>query len=580
MVTSKNEPQDSLRQSITPIIDEIIKARSQQDSYKMSAAIANILPEAITQEIENYPQKIARAIAPEIALAIKNQIELDREAIAETLGPEMGQAIKTQIEVERDAMVDALYPVIGNTISKYMVELAQSINDKVENALSIEGMLRKMRAKIKGVSEAELILKESIKFTIQGVLLIQKESGLIISQVQPLNQPLKEVDLFAGMLTAIRSFVNDCNASPESASELHEIDYDDAKIVLEVGGYCYLAVITKGDPPREFINQIRKTLSDIILENGRTIKEFNGDPDEISPSIQTKLEHLIEVSGKPKKSKPPITLIILFLLILTPIGIIFYRGRVAHYWETQTAKALDATPELSIYRLIPQVKNAELTITGRVPNSYLRKQAGDVGSKVAPHLKLNNQVTAIKIPPDPDAITAEVKRLTELFNQTDGVNINTRYQDNSVTVTGLVFNLAEIEKITEAFQKIPGIDKVISTFQTQPHLETRIYFESNSSQFRSVDISAEIKTIQRFLAEHPDVHLKIIGHSDPRGSESSNQALARSRAQAVEQTLIKNKVNPSRLKVYASLRNPPGVMANEPLWLNRCVRFEAFIASE
>ena len=576
LLDSPVESQEKLKQSITPIIDEIIKTRSQQDRLKMSEAIADILPGAIAQQIKNSPQEIAKAIAPEMALAIQNQIDLDREAIAQTLGPEMGQAIKTQIEVERDAMVDALYPVIGNTISKYMVELAKSINDKVENALSIEGVTRKIRAKIQGISEAELILQESMNFSVQAVLLIHKASGLIISEVQPPFHPLKEADLFAGMLSAIRDFVTDCVASVGKTSELHEIEYDDAKIILEVAGYCYLAVIIKGEPSKKFIHKIRQTLSQIILKNGRVIENFKGDQTTIPSFIKPKLEKLVEVNNQPKKSKPPFTLIGILSLIVIIAGIIFYRGKVAQYWEQQIIEALDAAPELSVYRIIPQVQRGELILRGRVPNASLKEQAANVGQQVVPHLTLKNQIMAVNVPPDAQAIASEVQRVTDLLNQTEGVDIKTRYQDHTVTITGFVFNLNVIERISQAFQPIPGVDKIISTTQTQPHLDTRIYFQPNASQFKANDIAPKIKIIQQLLAEHPQIHLRIIGHSDPRGTAEQNQTLAKARAEAVKKVLIQNHVDPRRLTVSTSLQRPPGVMSDQPLWLSRCVRFEVF----
>ncbi len=577
LLDSPSTSEEKLKQSIIPIIDQIIKERSQQDHLKMSAAIADILPAAITQEIENSPQEIAKAIAPEIALAIQNQIKLDREAIPETLGPEMGQAIKNQIETERDAMVDALYPVIGNTISKYMVELAKSINDKVENALSIQGFKRKIRAKMQGVSEAELILQESIDFSVQAIVLIHKSSGLIISQVQPSSHPLQEVDLFAGMLTAISDFVNDCVTSEGKISELHEIEYDDAKIILEVAGYCYLAVIIKGEPSKLFINKVRQTLSHIILKSGRTIETFQGDQEKIPLFIKADLEQLIKFSTLSKKSKPPITLMILFSLIFLAFCFIFYRGKVANHREKQIVTALDAAPELSVYRIIPEIKKGQLILTGRVPHQVLKEQAGKISQELVPHLTLNNQIIAVNIPPDASVISGEIKRVRQLLNQTEGVSIKTHYQEHTVTITGFVFNVSQSDKIVQAFQKIPGVDKVISTFQTQPHLETRIYFETNSSQFKEDDISQKVKTIQQFLAEHPRIHLIIIGHSDPRGSVNKNEALAKARAKAVERVLLQNKVDSRRLKVAISLKPPPGVISNQPLWLRRCVRFQVFI---
>ncbi|MDJ0599709.1 MAG: OmpA family protein [Crocosphaera sp.] len=568
---------EKLKETITPIIDQIIKERSQQDRIKMSEAIAHILPTAIAQEIENSPQEIAKAIAPEIALAIQNQIKLDQKAIPQTLGPEMGKAIKNQIEVERDAMIDALYPVIGNTISKYMVELVKSINDKVETALSINGVKRKIKAKIKGVSEAELILQESINFSVEAVLLIHKSSGLVISKVQSLSSPLQEIDLFAGMLTAIRSFVNDCVTPEGQVSELHEIEYDDYKIILEVAGYCYLAVLIQGEPSRDFINKIRKTLSNIILKSGRTIEDFNGNQSTIPQFIHSQLEPLIIGNIKSKKAKPPVALIVISSIFFITVGIIIYRGRVANYWEKETLNALDATPELSVYKIIPQVKKNQLILRGRVPSLALKEQAEKITREVAPHLTVDNQIIAVNIPPDDKAIAGEVQRVSTILNQTEGVAINTNYQDHTVTITGFVFNLNQSPKISQTFQQIPGVEQVISTFQTQPHLGTRIYFDPNSSQINSDKIKEKIRTVEEFLANYPRIQLIIIGHSDATGSVSQNEALAKARAKAVEQILRQNKVDAGRLKVAVSLESPPGVTTDQPLWLSRCVRFEIFI---
>jgi len=282
------------------VIDQLIEQRTQEDSQKMADAIAKILPSAITAEINFAPEAIAKAIAPEIAASIREQILLDQDAIPQVLGPEMGKAIKAQIESERDAMVDALYPVIGSTISKYMVEVVQDINQKVESTLSSEGVKRKIRARVQGISEAELIFKESISYHIRAIFLIHKDSGLVIQEIQVLGAEHLDSDMLAGMLTAIRSFANDCIST---GSELDSIDYGDWQIPLEVAGYCYLAVVIKGEPPQQFITKIRQVLGEIVMEYDDAIQNFDGDIANVPRGIQTKLERLTESNkDKPQKS--------------------------------------------------------------------------------------------------------------------------------------------------------------------------------------------------------------------------------------------------------------------------------------
>jgi outer membrane protein OmpA-like peptidoglycan-associated protein len=570
---------DSLLSAIVPIIDRAIRQRSQQDVAAMSEALADVLPGAISQEIQKSPEQIAKAIAPEIALAIEEQIKLDRDAITNTLGPQMGEAIKTQIKVEQNAMVDALYPVIGNTISKYMVEMVKAIDDKVQTALSLKGIKRKIQAKIEGISEAELIFQESIEFQVKAIFLIHKNSGLVMKEFQLSSESKLETEMLGGMLTAIRSFVNDCVTKPGEFSELHTIECDAFRIILEVAGYCYLAAIVKGEPSKQFVERLRKTLSKIVLNGDKEIAVFNGDPTTIPDSIQPLLEKLATTSQKQTKSKLPIGIILLILFPLLGWGFFQYRSQIARTIEEKTATALDSNPELSVYRIVPKVERGKLNLTGKVPSEYLRSQAGKIASTLAPNWQINNQILAVKVPPDPVLTAGEVERLTWLFNQTKGVAITTQseYGKNRVNVTGIVPDMAVADRITQAFQQIPGIDAVSNTVQIRPILETRLYFESNSTRFSSSDVGSKIKAIQEFLDRNPRVHLRIIGHTDDRGREPQNQELGTKRALVVKQALMASEINPARLHIFSSPKLPPEMSAEQPLWLSRCVRFEVFI---
>ncbi|GAB4533166.1 MAG: hypothetical protein Tsb0014_18290 [Pleurocapsa sp.] len=575
---------EAILQAVAPIIDRIIEQRSTEDGIKMARAIAKILPNAITEEIQRTPQAIAKAIAPEIALAIEEQIRLDGNAISHALGSEMGKAIKTQIELEKDAMVDALYPVIGSTISKYMVEVVQSINAQVENALSIEGFKRKIRAKLQGVSEAELIFTEAVNYQVQAVFLIDKDSGLVIQEVQSDLEHRLESDMIAGMLTAIRSFANDCIAS---GSELDEIDYGDWQIPIEVAGYCYLAAIVKGEPSKQFRQKMRHTLSNIVMKYGDAIEIYGGDSSTVPQGVQLSLQDLVGSDEKKQKSSSsPTTLIwllaIILGIILIPWGIIHHRGAVAERIAQETAVKLDAAPELFVYRLDSSVSKGKLTLTGRVPSVYLRTQAAAVGEKIAEshNLELDNRIVAINIPPEPGVTSSEIARLTDVFNQQPQIAITSHYQPQTVTIEGVVIQERDLKAIESAFRRIPGIHTVIVTVERQlPTLDTRIYFDSDATTINLEADSSKIESIKEFLARYPQLHWQIIGHSDRQGTSSKNQQLGLGRAKSVRTGLVNRGVNPSQLKISYSDQLPPGVKPNQPLWLSRCVRFEPFFST-
>ncbi len=579
-----NDSQEFILETMVSVIDRAIEERSIQDLEKMSLAIAKILPNAITQEIKIQPQSLGKAIAPELALSIEEQIRLDRDAISLALGSEMGKAIKAQIELEKDAMVDALYPVIGNTISKYLGEELARINQKVENVLSPEGISRKIRAKMRGISEAELIWQESILCRVRAIFLIQKDSGLVICEIQPNQKHSLESDLVAGMLTAIRSFANDCIIS---GSELSEIDYGNFQILLEAAGYCYIAVVINGQPKPQFRDHIRETLGHIVMRYGNIIENYDGDPSTIPTSINLLLKELtvIETEANTEGRNKSFTALfclggILLASMLLPWATFKYRAVERERITQEVAMQLDSNPELSVYRLQSQVEQDKITIKGKVPSNYLRNVAQEIVTPIATDSKLNldNQIIAVVVPRDPSVTSQEVTRVTNLLNELPGVGVTSNYEDNIVTVTGFILDTVSSQTVTSAFSAIPGVEQVIFTVNSElPTLEKRIYFDSQVSEFDKSAEANKIKSIKQFLDQYPSLNLKIIGHTDRQGSTSINQKLALERANNVYQEAIALGINPERLTVMGSNQLPPDISPSQPLWLSRCVRFKSFI---
>lgn len=575
-----SDSKEAIIQTIAPVIDRLIEERTVEDSEKMAVAIAKVLPSAISQGINLSPEEIAKAIAPEIALSIREQIRLDDEAISQTLGPEMGKAIKAQIELERDAMVDALYPVIGNTISKYMVEVVKDINRKVENTLSPAGVRRKIKAKIQGVSEAELIFQESMGYRVRAIFLIDKDSGLIIQEIQLPGEQHLDADMIAGMLTAIRSFANECITT---GSELDLIDYGDWQIPIEVAGYCYLAVVVAGEPPPRFITKIRQVLGQIVLEHGKVIQKFDGNIASIPLGVQQKLERLIEPEVDESQTSSPILLwLLIFVLgiIFIPWGIISYRARIARGIEQTVAVELDAAPELSVYRLDPKVEDGKLTIDGRIPSQYLRRQAAEIAGEIAKknELQLDNRIFTVNVPVSPSLVAGEIERLTDLFNRQPQVAITTDYQPPTLKVEGFILEPTVRQTIYNGFTQIPGVERVIfDTVEQLPAIGQRIYFELGSSQLNFADNFSKIDGVRDLLAKYPRLHLKLSAHSDGSGSRQIDRRLGRERCQQVKDALVARGIEPDRLSATCNMLVVSNSRQSNSSWLERYVSFEPFI---
>lgn len=551
------ESKEEVVQTITPIIDNAIHSRVQEDKDSMGAALAAALPVALTEQINVNTEEVAAAIAPA-----------------------MGGAIQKQIELEKDKIIDALYPVIGNTISKYMTETIQAINEQIENTLSLEGIQRKIRAKLQGVSEAELIVRESICFSPQAIFLIHKASGLIICDIQPPDSERLESDMIAGMLTAIRSFANDCMAQSGNNSELHEIEYSNFKIILEVAGYCYLAIIVKGETPKKFISKMRRVLSKIIINYGKFIQQFEGDLETIPNQVITLLEtlkdfHHLKQKNKNQPSAVLILILAIFGIIFIPWGIWQYRTSVIRSVENKTSLALASQPELSVYRLDVKVDGDKLKLKGRVPNQYLKTKAKKIAISTVPNWKIDNQIISVNIPASPVLAEAEVKRVTAVLNRINDTVISADYSDGKVTVVGSVTRITDAQTITQAFEKIPGIKTVSSTVQVKPvSIPVRFYFERESPNLVPKDLETKIKRVKIFLNRYPMKNIKIIGYSYSKNEAFATKKLALQRAKAVQQALIKQGISPSRLQIDGKTILPPGIDETQASWLMRCVILE------
>jgi osmotically-inducible protein OsmY len=520
-------------------------------------------------------------LAPLVSTALSQQTQESPEEIASAIGPAMGKAIKEQIKLEQDAMVDALYPIIGSTIAKYLAETIETINQKIELAFSVEGVQRKIRAKLQGVSEAELILREAFPLTIQAIFLIHKTSGLVIAEVQPgANQPL-ESDMLAGMLTAIRSFANDCFAQTRRTSELNAIDYGDSQILLEVAGYCYLAVVVLGEPSRSLIQTIRQTLMQIVQQHGEPIQQYDGDPETIPVAISQLLQNLWQTFSAPKSGRrtgpPALFLLGLILLgsILIPLGVVQYFSQINRQIEAETLSALATTPELAIYSLTATAQNKTVTLAGRLPNSGLRQKAAQIAQAIAPDWSLTNNIVVVDLPPDPELTLAEIQRVTATLNQIEGITISSHYSDGRVVLNGRVERFESATLVTQALERIPGVRVVVSTLQVFPaRVGIRLYFEVASAQIIPSDFTAKLPTVMEALAQNPDKNLTIIGYSNPMDDPRETEQLALERANEVKKALIQKGILPNRLQVNGTVDQPTGVGMDQPTWLRRCVDFE------
>lgn len=203
------------------------------------------------------------------------------------IAPVLGEAIRLKIREARDELIDALYPIIGQLIqravSQAMADLARSLDAQAKRAVDLRVLWWRLRATFGGASEAQIRLRELLPFEVTDVLLIHKESGLLIFHLSGESTATSDHDLVSGMLTAIGDFAGDTLGKGEQAG-LGQIEYGSQRILIESSQYADLAVIVDGTEPPGFRAEMRDRIMEVERSHVDQLRAYAGDPAPLAPA--------------------------------------------------------------------------------------------------------------------------------------------------------------------------------------------------------------------------------------------------------------------------------------------------------
>jgi len=524
-----------------------------------------------TENINKEEEALEGALSPIVNKLIDRNFENSGDKIASQIAPLIGGAIREQIKSQKDDIVDALYPVMGNMISKFVTksleELLNKINDQIQNGLSAKAIKRKIKAKIKGVSETELLIEENSSAKIKAVLLIHKESGMLLTKVENEEESLGDADMLASMMTAIRSFVNDWVANNNSHQELGEIEYGGNKIIIEASGYSYLAVIVEGAAYTKTYENIRTTLESIVLEYGDNIKEFQGNFEEFPKEpIKEKLQKLLQVTdseeSEEKKGRSPL-LMLLPLLLFTYLIYVFYNDYVDEKLQEKIVSQIEETPQLSPFKITVDVKNKVATINGRVPFVYYKEL---LQKRVATIQGLDTVHNDIKVTPtltDPMQVSANIAYLIKGFNLNQNANINYKFDYNNLTLLGYVTDKTDKENLLKALQTIQGISSITDKIKIKiPSIYEVLYFDTATTKLNDDAITKLTEVIKK-LKKAPTATIELNAYSDMIGDTQKNRELAQKRVEAISRYLIEHGKITNKIESKIFDRPPAGIDATK-----------------
>ncbi|NJL22455.1 MAG: OmpA family protein, partial [Leptolyngbyaceae cyanobacterium SM1_3_5] len=141
-----------------------------------------------------------------------------------------------------------------------------------------------------------------------------------------------------------------------------------------------------------------------------------------------------------------------------------------------------------------------------------------------------------------------------------------------VSVTGIVSQSADVQRITQAFEQIPGVRSIATAIKVQPlHLQIRFYFRIGSADLAPPDRSSKLPQVKAWLDRYPNQSVQITGYSNPVNGAIENQWLALQRAKAVRDALVRQGVSSDRLQLAGLVQHPPASALDQPTWFGRSV---------
>lgn len=256
-------------------LEELKKALFSEELEKQQVLASQL--EEITRQLEQEKQKKKAKADP----FVEEVVDRVAEVMPEKLGPSITETLRVQIRESRNEVVDALYPILGKLIRKYVQQeiqvLSERLDKQMESAFSPERWWEYIRVKWLGLSPGTLALRNLNEPEVSEIFVIEKDSGILIGSYS--RHATVDQDLIAGMLTAIKSFLEDSFSTQKE--EIETIEYESHKIQVRTFNRFYVAVVLKGIYTKEFQQKV-DVLIDTFVE--KTVPLMDQEPEEGSMS--------------------------------------------------------------------------------------------------------------------------------------------------------------------------------------------------------------------------------------------------------------------------------------------------------
>ena len=521
---------------------------------------------------------LKNSIIPIIADALREAGVKDHQRLASAVAPIVVQSIKTEIHNSREMMVDALYPITGRLVAAAVrnafKDLVDQLNARLDSSLSVDRWRTKLKAKLTGRSEAEILLSEGAAFEIIELLLINRQSGMLIARAGAgADQAGVEGHLLSSILTAIMAFVRDAMRN-SSEQDLRTLDVADMRMHLQVSPGAILAIKTKGPPPSGFETALSETFYAFLTRWGDELSDPDqdglGDHRALTEDLKDRFDLLMAAKQKDFQApsrKGVFLLSGLGLLLLGWLGWTTFTGWLDDRLEAKAQSVVDSRSELAGYPVNIDYDRSEnaLTLSGLLPHQTTLSGLQDELRETFPDIDL---VTDVGVLPAAGVDIGELQAFAQTGDE-QAAALALMEQRFLGRLAALTSEIGQIE------QRIPSTtERREGAFRQWLDHQSIRFVDSNT-----LEDATEARVVLREIANHllglPDhVGLRIIGYGDDLGEESVKIEISELRAEEVSNRLKALGIAANRLQIVGRGDEARIGNARGPGSANRRVEFE------
>lgn len=493
------------------------------------------------------PGDVSRVL-PE-AFAIRG--EGDRQLSA-ALTPYVETGFVTAIRKSPRTIVDAIAPIMGpairQAIARALQSMTQSFNHTLDESLSVRGLQWRVEAWRTGKPFAEVVLLHRLRYRVEQVFLIHRETGLLLHHVASDGAVVQDQHVVSGMLTAIQNYVRDSfGAAPDQA--LDQFQVGDWTVWVEQGAHSYLAGVIRGTPPANLRERFRDALDHIHAQHADALAHFNGDAAPFK-ATHADLENCLEAHYvRPPKQGALKGWILIGLIVL---GVVWW-GWMAYQAQSRWSQLLDR------FREEPGIVITQArSMWGNYHIEGLRDPLAKAPTALVIEAGINPATVTMEWAPfyalDAPLVLARAQSILRppesvKFHLEGGILVATG--SASPDWAGEAKRLAVL---------VPGIsqyrDDSLMTASILALLDqinrTVIHFPSGSSTLEPSErlaldaVAANLRTVDQLASQSSQrLHLEVLGWTDATGSPARNLELSQARARAVVAVLSEKQLDKS-----------------------------------